>query len=276
MENYHTPVLLKVACDYLSIQPGGLYIDCTYGSGGHSREIISRGGEVIALDQDQDAISRATSQVGLTLKKGNFAYLKDHLNEVKVSKPVLGILVDLGISSHQINTPERGFSFQSSGPLDMRMDTSLQNSAATLINSLSEHDLSMLLEKYGELPNSKSIAKRIVSERPFASTTDLVRILPNPQTTRRVFQAFRIAVNDELGALDSLLDSVNEILAPQGRFAAISFHSLEDRAIKKSIQSWVDLGLGENLTPSPIVPNDEEIGLNPRSHSAKLRVYKKI
>lgn len=276
MDNYHTPVLLQTACDYLSVKPGSFYIDCTLGGGGHTKEILERGGDVLAIDQDIDAISNMQNQKGLLVKKANFAYLKDLLKELKISTPVAGILVDLGVSSHQFNTPSRGFSIQSEGPLDMRMDTDLPNSAATLVNTLPEAQLVTILSKYGEVSNAKSIAKSIVNNRPLNTTFDLMKLLPHAQAGRKVFQAFRIAVNDELGALDSLLDSVNSILASKGRFVAISFHSLEDKLIKDSFQSWEKNGLGEILTPGPISPTDLEVRINPRSHSAKLRAYQKI
>lgn len=276
MDNYHTPVLLQTACDYLSVKPGSFYIDCTLGGGGHTKEILNRGGQVLAIDQDIDAISNIQDHKGLLVKKANFAYLKDLLQELKITTPIAGILVDLGVSSHQFNTPSRGFSIQSEGPLDMRMDTDLPNSAATLVNTLPEAQLLTILTKYGEVTNAKSIVKSIVNHRPLLTTLDLMKLLPSPQIGRKVFQAFRIAVNDELGALDSLLDSVNSILMPKGRFVAISFHSLEDRLIKDAFNSWEKSGLGEILTPSPIPPTDSEMKLNPRSHSAKLRAYQKI
>lgn len=272
--NYHNPVLLQPACNYLEVKPNCLYIDATYGGGGHSTEILTRGGRVLAIDQDQDALDRAPHTENLILKKANFAYLPDLLADLKLG-PISGLLVDLGVSSHQLNTADRGFSFQLEGPLDMRMDRDLQNSAATLVNTLPEAALAQLLTMFGELPNAKPLAKKIITHRPITTTMQL-KNLCSPFESRRLFQALRIAVNDELGALASLLESVHKILAPGGRFVAISFHSLEDRAIKTSISEWEKLGLGKNLTATPITPDETELQLNPRSHSAKLRAYQKI
>lgn len=253
---FHNPVLLQPACHFLAVQPGGHYVDCTLGGGGHAAEIILRGGLVLGLDQDPEALAACPDLTGLTKVQSNFM----HLAEVVAAhnwQPVLGILLDVGVSEHQISTPNRGFSFQASGPLDMRMDPSLPNTAATLINQLSVNQLASLLKDYGEIPVAKTLAVQMVAARPLTTTDQLAAV--TGKWSRQVFQALRIAVNDELGALEQVLPQAQEVLAPGGRLVVISFHSLEDRIVKHALINM------QSLTPKPVVGEK----------GAKLRAYVK-
>ena len=254
--HYHNPVLLQSACHFLAVKPGGHYVDCTLGGGGHAAEIIRLGGLVLGLDQDPEALQACPDLEGLTKVQSNFI----HLAEVVSAhhwQPVSGILLDLGVSEHQINTPGRGFSFQTSGPLDMRMDPSLPNTAATLVNQLSVNQLASLLKDYGEIPVAKTLATKIVAARPLTTTDQLAKI--TNKWSRQAFQALRIAVNDELGALEQVLSEGQEILASEGRLVVISFHSLEDRIVK---HTFINM---QTLTPKPIIGEK----------GAKLRAYVK-
>lgn len=264
---FHNPVLLQPACHFLAVQPGGHYVDCTLGGGGHAAEIIRLGGNVLGLDQDPEAISEVKACLAppkplgeggpdLILVQSNFM----HLAEVVAAynwQPVLGILLDVGVSEHQISTPNRGFSFQVSGPLDMRMDPSLPNTAATLVNQLSVNQLTSLFRDFGEIPVAKTLAVKIVAARPLITTDQLAAI--TGKWSRQVFQALRIAVNDELGALEQVLPQAQEVLAPGGRLVVISFHSLEDRIVKHALINM------QSLTPKPVVGEK----------GAKLRAYVK-
>lgn len=261
---FHNPVLLQPACHFLAVQPGGHYLDCTLGGGGHAAEIVRLGGKVLGLDQDPDAISaclalpKPLGEGGpdLILVQSNFT----HLAEVVAAhhwQPVSGILLDLGVSEHQISTPNRGFSFQSSGPLDMRMDPSLPNTAATLVNQLSVNQLTSVLKDFGEIPVAKTLAAKITAARPLMTTEQLAKI--TGKWSRQAFQALRIAVNDELGALQEVLLQSQEILAPGGRLVVISFHSLEDRIVKHTLINM------QSLTPKPVAGEK----------GARLRAYVK-
>lgn len=269
---YHKPVLLQSACHFLDVRPGGQYIDCTLGGGGHALEIIKLGGQVLGLDQDPEALAACPQVDGLTKVQTNFIHLQEVAQEYHWQPD--GILLDLGISSHQIDTASRGFSFQKSGPLDMRMDPTLSHSAADLVNHLSVSDLAMILRDFGEIPNAKTLAAKIVFYKPFLTTIDLAKI--TGKYTRQVFQALRIAVNDELGALGNVLPQALEILKSKGIIVVISFHSLEDRIVKQTFQDWAREKVGVILTPKPVVPDPEEINTNPRAKSAKLRSFQKI
>lgn len=253
---YHNPVLLQSAVHYLAVQPGGHYVDCTLGGGGHTTEIIGLGGLVLGLDQDPDALQACPDLDHLTKVRSNFIHLSDVVREFEW-QPVRGILIDLGVSEHQINTPERGFSFQSSGPLDMRMDPSLSNTAATLVNQLPVEQLASIFKDFGQIPVAKPLALKIISARPLATTDQLAKI--TAKWSRQAFQALRIVVNDELGALSSVLVQARDILAPQGRLVVISFHSLEDRIVKNTMKDWI------TLTPKPVIGEK----------NAKLRAYEK-
>lgn len=253
---YHNPVLLQEACSFLAVKPGGHYVDCTLGGGGHTAEIIRLGGLVLGLDQDPEALQACPDLDGLIKVQSNFIHLKEVVKSHSW-QPVLGILIDLGVSEHQIATPSRGFSFQSQGPLDMRMDPHLSASAETLVNQLPVKQLTSLFRNYGEIPVAKILAAKIITARPLTTTDQLAKIAG--KWSRQTFQALRIAVNDELGALTEVLAQAQEILAPEGRLVIISFHSLEDRIIKQTLKNM------QSLTPKPV---EGEKG-------SKLRVYVK-
>jgi len=272
MAVFHQPALLQAACDYLDVQPDKLYVDCTFGGGGHTAEILRRGGKVLGIDQDQDVLDPGWEN--LTFVHANFTHLTEILEKYFWS-PVSGILVDLGVSQHQIQEKERGFSFQQSGPLDMRMDKSLPITAADFLSRLSIADLAKILKDYGEVTHSTVIARKILAARP-KTTQDLAQIFITPKVKRQVFQAIRIAVNDELGALQEVLPQAVESLLSGGRLVVISFHSLEDRIVKNFFRGQARGGLGNIITPKPVVPSAEEFQANPFSHSAKLRAFIKI
>jgi 16S rRNA (cytosine1402-N4)-methyltransferase len=287
MNDYHKTVLLKEAIDYLNIDKGKIYVDATLGGGGHAAEIIKRGGIVLGIDGDEEALEFVKenfqfpiSNFQLRLAKGNKI-----VRENKIKK-ISGAIFDLGVSSHQLESAERGFSFMKEGPLDMRMDRDLSVKAEGLINILTEKELVELFEKYGEEGFARLIAKGIVKERkisPIKTTAELVeivkRVVPkfktdiNPAT--KVFQALRIAINDELNSLRESLPKVYELLNNGGRISVITFHSLEDRIIKHQFKDWEDLGLGKVITKKPVTPSEEELRDNRRARSSKLRVFEK-
>ena len=274
MSGYHEPVLLQQVGTFLQVKPGFHYVDATLGGGGHSAEIIRRGGEVLGLDQDPDAMSACPDSDHLVKVRSNFIHLSEAVKEHHWL-PVAGVLFDLGVSLHQITTPGRGFSFQTDGPLDMRMDSSIPITAAFLVNNLPPKELAVILRDLGEEPRADLISKKIAAARPLKTTFQLAGLLPVPDEKRRVFQALRMAVNDELGALSAALPQALSVLAPGGRILVISFHSLEDRLVKRQFTDWAGQELGEILTAKPVVPEPEEIRTNPRSASAKLRVFQK-
>jgi 16S rRNA (cytosine1402-N4)-methyltransferase len=292
MNDYHKTVLLKEAIDYLNVDKGKTYVDATLGGGGHAAEIIKRGGIVLGIDGDEDALEFVKknlqfpiSNFQLRLAKGNFKDI-DKIAKDNNIKKVSGVVFDLGVSSHQLESAERGFSFMKDGPLDMRMDRDLSVKAEGLINILTEKELIELFEKYGEEGFARFIAKGIVRDRkinPIRTTTELVeivkRVVPkfktdiNPAT--KVFQALRIAINDELNSLKESLPKAYELLNKGGRISVITFHSLEDRIIKHQFKDWEDLGLGKVITKKPVIPTNEELNENRRARSSKLRVFEK-
>lgn len=265
MISYHKPVLLQPACAYLNIAPGKKYIDATLGGGGHAQEIISQGGIVLGLDQDPDSLSFVPDQDSLTKVRSNFVHLKDVAIQYGFF-PCDGIIFDLGISSHQIDTGPRGFSFQKDGPLDMRMDPSLKVSAKDLVNDLPVSQLAHIFKVFGEVKDSGLLAKKIAENRPLHTTQELAKL--TGRETRPAFQALRIAVNDELGSLEIALPQAVDCLKTKGILVVITFHSLEDLIVKNF--------MGPSQISGPIFPTDEEIRTNPRSKSAKLRVFKKL
>ena len=304
-KGYHRPVLLREVLDYLRPVPGKRFLDGTIGGGGHSRAFLEAGAEVIGVDQDPDAIAESMASLAefasrLTLIRSNFADVTHYLKEEMGGFGFDGILIDLGISSHQLDTPQRGFSFQHSGPLDMRMGPNVPRKASDLVNYAPEAELIRIFRDYGEEPAARRVAAEIVRTRvshPFSTTAELAQaieaVLPrrgprHPAT--RVFQALRIAVNDELGTIERALPLLADQVKPGGRFAVITFQSLEDRLVKqffrKVTQEWVDrpewpepkrnpsFGF-RSLTSHPIEPSDEELAANPRSRSAKLRVIER-
>ncbi|MGK0617497.1 16S rRNA (cytosine(1402)-N(4))-methyltransferase RsmH [Meiothermus cerbereus] len=276
----HTPVLYQEALDWLAIRPGGVYVDATLGGAGHTRGILERGGRVVAFDQDPEAIARAKALglPNLTLVEANFSELLPQLQKLGIGQ-VDGILADLGVSSFHFDDPQRGFSYQLEGPLDMRMGSG-DLTAAEVVNSYSEEEIADILFKYGEEPRARRIARFIVENRPFTSTTQLAEVIRRAtgfreagHPARKSFQALRIYVNDELGALEQLLRSAEAVLRKGGRLVIISFHSLEDRLVKHFLRESAVL---QPLTKKPIVPSEAEQRENPRARSAKMRVAERI
>ncbi len=296
-KHYHTTVLLKEAVDGLDIKPNGVYMDATFGGGGHSREILSRlgkDGRLIAFDQDADAWENKPDDERLIPVKENFKFMRRFLRLHNYTE-VDGILADLGVSSFQFDTAERGFSIRFDGPLDMRMDKRGELTAADVIRTYSEAQLHTLFEQYGEVRNSKQLAKHIVSQRSgqkIQSIASLKAMLApvirggNPNKyLAQVFQALRIEVNDELGVLKELLQQSAVSLKEGGRLSIITFHSLEDRIVKQYITRgrWDEPNEYETpippplkpVNPKPIEPSEQEVKHNPRARSARLRVGEK-
>lgn len=307
MEFSHISVLLKEAVDGLHIRPEGVYIDGTAGGGGHSAEILSRltTGRLYSIDQDPDAIATVTERFRdddrSTILQGNFGEMKKLLNDIGVDA-VDGVLLDIGVSSHQLDDGSRGFSYHEDAPLDMRMSQSGET-AADLVNTLSVGELSRILSLYGEEKYAFSIAKGIAryrEEKPIKTTVELAEIVKEnvPQKVRRdghparkTFQALRIAVNHELDVLESGLQDAFELLNTGGRLSVITFHSLEDRIVKQFMRDKAQgctcpkdfpvCVCGKKpqvniITRKPILPTDEELERNPRARSAKLRVCEKL
>ncbi|MGN6646373.1 MAG: 16S rRNA (cytosine(1402)-N(4))-methyltransferase RsmH [Cytophaga sp.] len=293
---YHVPVLLKESIEGLNINPEGIYVDVTFGGGGHSREILKhlKGGKLYAFDQDADAVDNAKDLIGpnFTLIPANFRYIKKYLRLNGVDR-VDGLLGDLGISSHQIDTPERGFSIRYDAPLDMRMDRAIDKTAADVINKYSEHGLHSILGMYGEVRNAKTLAQALIKERinkPINRTSELIEILsdyaPRGKESKyyaQVFQALRIEVNEELEALKDLLEQSQQVLKSGGRLSIISYHSLEDRLVKNFVQQGKFHGDAEkdlygntnkpfHAVGKAIDPTDEEKEVNNRARSARLRI----
>lgn len=311
MDFHHVPVLLHETIEGLNIKPSGVYVDCTLGGGGHAYEIASRmssQGLLVGIDQDQDAINAAYERLkglppDIRIVKSNFSRLEDVLQELKVTQ-VDGFLADLGVSSFQLDNPQRGFSYQHDAPLDMRMDISAELTAADIVNGYDEEEISRILWEYGEEKWSKRIASFIVDRRksaPIATTGELVEIIKEaipararrtgPHPAKRVFQALRIAVNNEMGVLAKSLDTMVEYLAPQGRICIISFHSLEDRIVKNIFREYAKgctcppdfpqcvcgkVPLLKEIARKPIEPSAEERNNNPRARSAKLRIAERV
>lgn len=295
---YHKPVMLQECIDQLNINPQGTYVDVTFGGGGHAREILKHldGGKLYGFDQDVDAIANKPTDENFTLIEANFRHLQRNLRVFGV-KSVDGILADLGISSHQIDAAERGFSIRYDAELDMRMNTAKPFSAKKLVNEYGQDDLNRVLKEYGEFPKSWHMAGAIVNARtsaPVNTTEDLKKALSHfapqhkpSQFWARVFQALRIEVNDEMGALHDLLTQACEVLNPEGRLVVMSYHSLEDRPVKNFMRSGNVSGELEKdfygnlirpmepVTRKPLIASAEEINENPRARSAKLRTAKK-
>lgn len=301
-EEYHVPVLLQAAVDGLNVQPGGIYVDLTFGGGGHSREILRRlkgTGHLYSFDQDQDVLLNAAELEGeknFTFIRSNFRFLKNWMLYYG-HEQVEGILADLGVSSHHLDEEGRGFSFRFDAPLDMRMNQRASLDAKRIVEEYSEEQLSDILYLYGELKNSRRIASAIVKARqqkPITTTTELVEVLKplmgydrEKKDLARVFQALRIEVNGEMVALRQMLVAASELLKPAGRLSILTYHSLEDRMVKNmvkagNVEGKVETDLfGRSDAPleavnrSIITPDAEEQNNNPRSRSAKLRVAEK-
>lgn len=291
----HEPVLLEEVLRLLDPQKGQVIVDGTLGSGGHAREILKRigtSGRLIAIDQDPEAIERAKKVLKefpqAVFIQENFSSLDEILRSLNL-EAIDAVLLDVGVSSEQLEAPERGFSFLKEGPLDMRMDPRRAVMARDLVNGLSQEELEGIFRAYGEERWARRIAGTICRERirnPVRTTADLVRIIekavPRPYLFRRrhpatqVFQALRIQVNEELDALKETLPKALKALREGGRMAVISFHSLEDRIVKQTFQEWGKMERVKILTRKPLVPTLEEIERNPRSRSAKLRAAQKV
>ena len=298
-KNYHTPVLLKESVDGLNIIEDGVYVDVTFGGGGHSKEILSRLGQkgrLIAFDQDKDSKMNLINDNRLLLINENFMYLKKFLKLNNILK-VDGILADFGISSHQIDKPDRGFSYRFNSDIDMRMDNNNPLSASHILNKYSSEDLNKIFKEYGELNNSSKITRAIISSRkkknikttfelndiitPFISKRNSNKILS------RIYQAIRIEVNNELGVIKSLLEQSLELLKIGGRICLISYHSLEDRIVKRFVKKgkfegeiekdiYGNFSLPYKSIGKLIVPSQTEINRNIRARSAKLRIAERV
>ncbi len=299
--SYHVPVLLNEAIEALSIQPEGVYVDCTFGGGGHSKEILAHlneQGTLVAFDQDEDARANLPDDKRILFIPHNFRHLKRFLRVHKISS-VDGILADLGVSSHQFDEAERGFSIRFDSDLDMRMDKRQEMTAKDVINSYTEQQLHKLFELYGEVTNAKTLARTIVEIRKTTQINTIndfkngisaiVKGNPNKYFAQ-VFQAIRLEVNDELGALKEMLQQSAELLKPGGRIAVITFHSIEDRLVKIFFRNGSfdeqedpqdvygvsrDRSMLKQVNKKPILPGAEELKKNNRARSAKLRVAEK-
>ncbi len=303
---YHASVLLHESVDYLGVTPGGSYVDATFGGGGHARLILEKlggKGHLYAFDQDLDAQQNATtdeftSNPAFVFVHSNFRFLKRHLRaEGLRAGSVQGILADLGVSSYQLDTADRGFSYRFQADLDMRMNQQEGATAADVLNTYNAQELQRVFSELGEVRNSKTLAEAILrsrQQRPFQTTGDLVELCGNNLMGERmrylsqVFQALRMEVNDELGALHDFLKDAYEMLAPGGRLAIITFHSLEDRMVKNFIKTGNIEGVQQKdfygnitrpwelVTKKPVEPSEEELSMNNRARSSKLRIAKKM
>ena len=287
----HLPVLLHEAIDFLNVRPEGIYIDATLGAGGHAEEILKRlgNGRLLGLDRDPRALEVAGERLAgfgekLTMLHGNFADI-DTLHASSGLPPADGVLADLGLSSLQLDDASRGFSFNLPGPLDMRMDPSSEETAADLANRARERDLADVIYRLGEERHSRRIARAIVKARPYRLTTELAQVVTRAIPSRaglhqihpatRTFMALRLAINRELENLEQLLAKILGVLRPGGRIVILSFHSLEDRIVKHTFQRWQQEGSAHILTRKVVRPTEEEVQVNPRARSAKLRAAEK-
>jgi 16S rRNA (cytosine1402-N4)-methyltransferase len=296
MTKYHTPVMLKECIDGLALKPDGVYVDVTFGGGGHSREILSHLGEagrLLAFDQDADARQNVPADDRLTFIDQNFRYLKNYCR-LHNAVPVDGILADLGVSSHQFDQPDRGFSTRFDADLDMRMDRSSDLTAGHVLNTYSEEDLHRIFGMYGEIKNAKSLARTVVTARlnaPIQTVAEfkevIATLIPKGKENKylaQVFQALRIEVNQELEALQEFLEQAADILAVGGRLVVMSYHSLEDRLVKNYINTGKFKGevnkdfFGNQIKPldavtrKSVTASEEEIKQNNRARSARLRI----
>ena len=310
MEFHHLPVLLTECMDGLRVAPGGEYLDCTLGGGGHTLEILRRGGRVVGIDRDADAIDAASKRIAAFLRenarsaadfraiRGNFHDAGELVDDERFD----GILADLGVSSFQLDCRDRGFSYHEDAPLDMRMDASQEKTAADIVNAASEDELTRIFRDYGEENWARQIARVVVDRRPIETTLQLVaaidaaipkkvRAKDGSHPARRVFQALRIAVNDELEPLRASLEMLVGLLKPGGRLCVIAFHSLEDRIVKNAFRTLADpctcpknipvCVCGKKpvvrlITRKPITAGEDELEMNPRARSATLRIVEKL
>ena len=301
MSEYHNPVLLDESISALIGSPKGIYADATFGGGGHTSEILRRiapEGRVISFDRDSDAIANKPDDDRLTLIRSDFRWIQNHLLHQGCTEGVDGILADLGVSSHQFDTAERGFSFRYEAPLDMRMNQEATLTAADIVNNYSQEDLEKILRLYGEVDNSRKLAQLICKAReaaPINTTTELGKaiesVLPKfaeHKFLAKVYQALRIEVNQEMKSLEKFLIGAAKSLKPGGKLVIITYHSLEDRMVKNfikagNIEGKVEKDFYGNATAplkavnrKPILPQEEEIASNTRARSAKLRIAEKI
>ncbi len=298
MENvYHIPAMLEETLQGLITDREGIYVDVTLGGGGHSRAILERlgaNGRLYSFDQDREAIANALQRQEMPCSRwqlvhGNFRYLRNFMDYYGVEQ-VDGVLADLGVSFHHFDTPERGFSFRFDGPLDMRMNQQGGRTAADIVNSYDEENLARVLYMYGEMKNARQVARRIVKARATTSITTVEQFVEVCQVPKKdmaqLFQALRIEVNDEMGALREMLEGALQLLKPGGRLAILTYHSLEDRMVKNflragNIEGTIEKDFyGNILTPFRVIekgrqPSPEEVERNPRSRSARLRVGEK-
>ncbi len=295
--SYHSPVLLAECLDFLNLRPDGTYVDATFGGGGHSRAILERlgpNGRLIAFDQDPDAQANALNDARFTLVPHNFEHLKRFL-KLHRAPQVDGILADLGVSSHQLDVPERGFAHKFDGPLDMRMNPEAGQPASEWLNEVGELELRKVLAEFGDVERPAAVAAAILRALPIATTTELKAVLEpfsqrgrNAKLPARVFQAIRIAVNREMDVLDAFLTDCVDALKPGGRLVVMSYHSLEDRRVKNLLREGRLDGeadrddFGRRLVPftlltrKPVSAGPEELEANPRSRSARLRAAEKL
>jgi 16S rRNA (cytosine1402-N4)-methyltransferase len=298
--NYHIPVLYNETLDALNIKPDGVYVDCTFGGGGHSKGILEKldaSGKLFAFDQDADAQKNIPNDDRIVFVPQNFRHLQRFLRLHKVQE-VDGVLADLGVSSHQFDEGTRGFSIRFEGPLDMRMDQRQELSAQHIISTYTEQQLHKLFEQYGEVTNSKTLARHIVQQRKQLQAQNIIQfkslispvVKGNPNKyLAQVFQALRIEVNDEMGALKEMLQQLPAVLKQGGRAAIITFHSLEDRLVKNFFRQGSFDEMPDNpfmsekkedvfriITKKPIIAADDELKKNTRSRSAKLRVAERL
>ena len=298
-EAYHVPVLLKESVDGLNIQPGGIYVDVTFGGGGHSREILSRmdaDAHLYSFDQDADAERNIVDDDRFTFVRSNFRYIKNWMRYYGVEQ-IDGLLADLGVSSHHFDDETRGFSFRFDAPLDMRMNVRAGKTAANIVNGMDEEPLADVFYLYGELKNSRRIAAALVKARalkPIVTTQDFINAVEplfkrerEKKDMAKLFQALRIEVNHEMTALKEMLAGATELLRPGGRLSVITYHSLEDRIVKNIMKAGNAEGkikqdfFGRIETPFTLInnkvitPDEEEQENNPRSRSAKLRIAEK-
>lgn len=294
---YHLPVLLAESVDALNIKPDGVYVDVTFGGGGHSKEILKRlgkEGKLFAFDQDPDAASNIIDDERFVLIPQNFRFMKNWLG-VNSVKSVDGVLADLGVSSHQFDSEQRGFSIRFDAPLDMRMDKKRTLTAEQIVNEYAWEELAQMLRQYGEVEKAGGVATAIIANRPLHTTAELIyaldRVTPRGKEHKfhaQVFQALRIEVNEELQALKEMLIQSKDMLSEQGRLVVISYHSLEDRLVKDFMKTGNFEGEPQKdffgnlirplkpLTTKPVLPTEEEIATNTRARSAKMRVAEKL
>jgi len=290
----HTTVFLHEAVDGLNVQLGQWYVDGTFGRGGHTREMLKRGGKVIAFDHDAEAISYGMTHFVQDLEAGNLKFINENferMTSAEVQQHIIhGVLFDFGVNSAQLDIAERGFSFQANASLDMRMDSRLGVTAKDLINALGKKELYDLLTTYAQEHNARAIVEAVLRSRkvkPIETTLELAQIIENAVGGRargkagkihpatRTFMALRMAVNDELGSIQRALPAAFDALCDGGRLVTIAFHEGEDRLVKTAMREWEEKNKGAMLTKHPLEPSTDELMANPRSRSAKLRIFEK-